>query len=49
MKTGNGVEYDAIINKAIIIINSIAGINHHFLIFKRNFASSFRDSIIFSS
>jgi len=46
MKTGNGVEYEAIINKAMIIINSIAGINHHFFVFQRNFASSFKDSNI---
>jgi hypothetical protein len=30
----------------MIIINSIVGINHHFLVFQRNFASSFRDSNI---
>jgi hypothetical protein len=46
MKTGSGAEYDAIINNAMIIINSIVGINHHFLVFQRNFTSSFRDSNI---
>jgi hypothetical protein len=47
MKTGRGVEYDAIINNAMIIINKIVGISHHFLVFQRNFTSSFKDSNIY--
>jgi hypothetical protein len=46
MKTGSGVEYDAIINNDMMIINKIVGISHHFLVFQRNFTSSFIDSNI---
>jgi hypothetical protein len=46
MKTGSGLEYDAIINNAMIIINKIVGISHHFLVFQRNFTSSLKVSII---